>query len=100
MNIYDALVLARSSKKALRRKRWLIKNPPETCVYHAIDNTFRWFKNDPSLNGSNYTFSIKDLLAVDWEVVDHCHYNGSRYQLDEEIREDGMGKKKPKIKKT
>jgi hypothetical protein len=89
MNIHQALIEARKIKRAIRRKRWLIKNPPETCIYHAIDNTFRWYKgkdNPNEENGTGFTFSIPDLLAVDWEIAD-CHYNGSRFDLAEEVAE-------------
>jgi hypothetical protein len=89
MNIHKALVEARKVKKAIRRKRWLIRNPPETCIYHAIDNTFRWYKgkdNPNEENGTSFIFSIPDLLAVDWEIAD-CHYNGYRYDLAEDVKD-------------
>jgi hypothetical protein len=89
MNIHKALVEARKIKKAIRRKRWLIKNPPETCIYHAIDNTFRWYKgkdNPNEENGTSFIFSIPDLLAVDWEIAE-SHYNGSRYDLAEDVKD-------------
>ena len=91
MNIHQVLVEARKLKKAIRRKRWLIKNPPETCIYHAIDNTFRWFKGKENLeqNGTGFIFTIPDLLAVDWEIAD-CHYNGSIYDLAEEVAEENQ----------
>ena len=101
MNIHQALKEARKLEKAIRRKRWLLRNPPETCIYHAIDNTFRWYRgkeNPNQQNGTGFTFTIPDLLAVDWELAE-CHYNGYRYDLAEEIAEENK-EDEAKLKKT
>ena len=95
MNIQEALVEAQKQEKAIKRTGWYKNNPALyasdiTCIYHGIDNMMRWYekenvKNDNrwDRNGQEYLFSVSELLATDWELVDWCHYHGPYYKMGE-----------------
>lgn len=78
MKICKAMRKAREEQKAIRRKDW----PVNIAWYHGMDNTIRWWNDDPTSScvhkmGDEVRFAVADFWNKDYELHQTVPYHGS-----------------------